>query len=99
LPLFYEEPTYYSVYKAVEAIRRCCGGEAAMRKRKDFDGNKLVRVKTVADYHRHVQQPTRAPPNPFYSLDECVGAVADALGVLVNDALTRRGFHERCSSF
>jgi hypothetical protein len=94
LPVYYEEPTYYSVYKAVEAIRHYCGGEVAMRKRTDLDGSKLVRVKTVADYHRHVQKPTRERPNPFYSLDECVGAVSEALGVLVNDALTRRGFHE-----
>ena len=94
LPVFYEEPNYYSVYKAVEAIRRHCGGESAMRKRYDLNGSKLVQVKTVADYHRHVQPPTRARPNPFYSIDECVEAVTEALGVLVRDALTRRGSGE-----
>ena len=90
LPIFYEEPNYYSIYKAVEAIRRQCGGQSLMRKRIDFNGNKLVQVKTVADYHRHVQPPSRARPNPFYSIDECVEAVTEALGVLIRDALTRR---------
>lgn len=95
LPVFYEEPTYYSVYKAVEAIRRHCGGEGMLRKRKDMPGNKLVQIKTVADYHRHVQQPKRVRPNPFYSLDECVETVVEALSVLVNEALTGRGYAEQ----
>lgn len=94
LPIFYEEPNYYSVYKAVEAIRRHCGGEQSMRKRDDLNGKKLVQIKTVADYHRHVQPPTRARPTPFYSIDECVEAVTEALGVLIRDALTRRGSGE-----
>lgn len=90
LPIYYEEPTFYTVYKAVEAIRRHCGGESKMKARSDFDGSKLAKIKTVADYHRHAQPPSRAKPNPFYSLDECIVEVTIAIDKLLNSE-TRRG--------
>ena len=87
LGVYVEEPTFYSVYKAVEAIRRHSGGEAAMKARNDLNGSRLAKVKTVADYHRHIQSSNRAKPNPFYSLDDCVKEVTQAIGVLLKTEL------------
>ncbi|WP_070156914.1 hypothetical protein [Sphingobium phenoxybenzoativorans] len=83
MPLYYEEPNFYTVYKAVEAIKRLCNGESNLKKRTDLEGAKLVWIKTVADFHRHAQPVTREQPKPFYSLQECINTVTNAISVLV----------------
>lgn len=76
---FEGEATFYDIYIGVEAIIRHCGSERAMKDRPELKGVALAQVKNVADFHRHFRRPNRKPPEPMFSLDECMRILAEAI--------------------
>jgi hypothetical protein len=79
-------PDWYSIYHAIEAIERACGGtEFHMKSSPHVDGKWLKeKAKRQANFARHLPGGKHVPPDPPVGLDEAKQALKAAVLALIS---------------